>query len=1479
MQNGALYEDAVRERIPEMPEGSLAKLDILQLAFGQQHGLILTRDGSVLAFGSNTFGQLGISSLRSSLSPVVVNKLQDYVTVQIAAGNEHSVALTDDGSVYTWGSNYSGQLGLSSATESANRMGSISEFGCRISPQYVHSLKNVTVTKVSCGSHHTVALTDQGDVYCWGEAKSGQVGTGRCSHVTVPQLTTGYSKTGFVINDIACGVAHTIALAETGGIFCWGLNNKGQLGGTDSERCLYYPSMLKKREDSESKGSSDSNSLIFGSQIGAGSYFSAVITLQLKLLCFGEVPASMLDTEDHVVLDKETFDHKIEHADESRSSIEGSVFSNLGKSPARSDSADNLGGNESPPSLSYKSFVETGRSEGRRDAAESRLQSRRLKNTLDRAEAASTAAYQVSVGTLKRYGPNSLLSGDLKKTAKWPDESHAQAVFDAYRERDGNPLRHSIEDRRYQFSSPALRPQHLLQKRNTPMSAFRRFSEESKIYGKLGGGRRRFTVDSFLTRYWEPDSTPENVFTHPKEFEYASCPLRETSKLYAGKDSLAVLHCAQLGDINPRTSSISGGTLALLTGKGFRSIQHLVMSRAIDELSADIPTVINFSKKELLSNDSLNTITINRGNFEPEMKLVRVPDTFARFSYLNSLEIDEDEDSRELEEVEDRYAAVFAFASDLGAPIDLQQGEEQGLFCFIPAGTRASEVGVQLFVRGISTSSMNSKDVDTRKKVDFKDLNFHECVLSADRVRHGELDPVAGKTYHSYFITPEFTSIDPARCVIPPDSVTCHIGGESVFAVMLSDPKARPYAVALLEYVEHKREEREEKEAEIIEQGGDIPAVERLFATSDDDEVQQKVDVDRIEGHLVTVCFRLLKYETEIYKSEIVPGRFVGRYDEVEEDESKHEEEVENLEEPMLPDGKFTAYVKAPLPDITLGKEHLEKPPSVRPIPVSVALNEPEEPSEPRPEQERETESPEDVAAKTSGKSSRKSSSRSKSPSKGDKKSPAESDKDEVLKKQWAVFDECKKLYEDLKRKQEEYASKCSQIDQEETAADKDPNFAIEALVSPCGPQAFPCSQKIIAQPTLIDRIEPNFSHIQGGRDIFVRGVGFSADPVVKLTSSEFQDDSKEIYLDARMLNRHTLAVSLIDFTEYFCLSRTENEPPTDDAIENNNEEEEQSTSDNNGQGSKQENEEPELNAEENTEAVEDKETHLSQSLLCAQLHVSFDGGQTFVNQFSDKSSNEIKLYSGHFTRSSRCFIDPEKGGTVLLHPSSPTEWFDEHIQSSKLRVSLENDGGSTVLSNWDQISADFDQGELKIFMPPIDVLKWLTESADLERDTAAIFTMDVSINGFDFVPSESASRPICLYWGANQNVTLGNIGPKKLALGGEITVETKGWETFPTSLGNFSFDELIRSFSFLGSLSSENGVQCSVQLSISEDSLNSLSKDPSAVKSVTLVGVLPDDKDNCPTGTAELNLSLDNGASWLNSTSQAKIQPPSKKK
>ncbi|MCX6874714.1 MAG: cadherin-like beta sandwich domain-containing protein [Verrucomicrobia bacterium] len=159
---------------------------MVAVAAGNSHSLALCPDGTVAAWGNNDYGQLGNSSYSSSRVPVAVTSsgiLSGKTVVAIAAGQYHSLALCSDGTVAAWGSNGYGQLGNNSYSSSS----------IPVAVTTTGILTGKTVTNIAAGYYHSLALCSDGTVAAWGSNDYGQLGNNSTSSSSIPVAVSASS--------------------------------------------------------------------------------------------------------------------------------------------------------------------------------------------------------------------------------------------------------------------------------------------------------------------------------------------------------------------------------------------------------------------------------------------------------------------------------------------------------------------------------------------------------------------------------------------------------------------------------------------------------------------------------------------------------------------------------------------------------------------------------------------------------------------------------------------------------------------------------------------------------------------------------------------------------------------------------------------------------------------------------------------------------------------------------------------------------------------------------------------------------------------------------------------------------------------------------------------------------------------------------------------------------------------------------------
>lgn len=188
------------------------------LAAGDGFSLALKNDSTIFAWGQDNFGQLGDSTnfIFGRGTPGPVSELTGITA--IGAGTAHALAVKNDGTTWSWGYNGYGQLGDSTTN-------------ARWTPIKVIGLTGIIA--VDGGQHHSLALKNDGTVWAWGYNSFGQLGDGtnidRLTPIQVSSLTS--------IIAIAAGGGHSLALKNDGTLWTWGRNYFGQLGdGTTINR-------------------------------------------------------------------------------------------------------------------------------------------------------------------------------------------------------------------------------------------------------------------------------------------------------------------------------------------------------------------------------------------------------------------------------------------------------------------------------------------------------------------------------------------------------------------------------------------------------------------------------------------------------------------------------------------------------------------------------------------------------------------------------------------------------------------------------------------------------------------------------------------------------------------------------------------------------------------------------------------------------------------------------------------------------------------------------------------------------------------------------------------------------------------------------------------------------------------------------------------------------------------------------------------
>jgi alpha-tubulin suppressor-like RCC1 family protein len=217
-----MSEDELIMRVEQFIMACLPKtIENYYLSLSENDTAILDDENltSIFGQGNNTNGQLGIGNYISIDIPIRINNLKQLKITQIACGVGHTIALTDNNLIYAWGRFYKPE----------NKNDKImSTSGDYPYPTLIESLSNESIIKIAAGNNHSMAITELGDLYTWGEGIYGQLGHGINNNEQYPKKIEYFCKK-FKIIDCKGGAAHTIALTEEGYLFGWGQSDKNQL--------------------------------------------------------------------------------------------------------------------------------------------------------------------------------------------------------------------------------------------------------------------------------------------------------------------------------------------------------------------------------------------------------------------------------------------------------------------------------------------------------------------------------------------------------------------------------------------------------------------------------------------------------------------------------------------------------------------------------------------------------------------------------------------------------------------------------------------------------------------------------------------------------------------------------------------------------------------------------------------------------------------------------------------------------------------------------------------------------------------------------------------------------------------------------------------------------------------------------------------------------------------------------------------------
>jgi alpha-tubulin suppressor-like RCC1 family protein len=182
-----------------------------EISCGYTHTAAIKTDGTLWIWGRNTYGQLGDNSISDTSSPIqTISGGTNWK--QVSVGRDFTAAIKTDGTLWTWGYNFYGQLGNNSANNTSSPVQTIA-FG-------------TNWKQVSAGQFHIAAIKTDGTLWSWGRNGQGQLGNNSANNTSSPVQTITF---GTNWKQVSCGY-HTTAVKTDGTLWSWGYNGFGGLG-------------------------------------------------------------------------------------------------------------------------------------------------------------------------------------------------------------------------------------------------------------------------------------------------------------------------------------------------------------------------------------------------------------------------------------------------------------------------------------------------------------------------------------------------------------------------------------------------------------------------------------------------------------------------------------------------------------------------------------------------------------------------------------------------------------------------------------------------------------------------------------------------------------------------------------------------------------------------------------------------------------------------------------------------------------------------------------------------------------------------------------------------------------------------------------------------------------------------------------------------------------------------------------------------
>ena len=186
------------------------------VAVGAQHSLAVSENGTLWGWGDNEYGQTGVEGEQNAMKiaivqePREIRKLSQHRVEKIACGSEYSLALTRSGDVFAWGRCQESQLGTGIG-------GSSAQF--EPSPTVIQALQDLHVVDIAAGEDHSAAILSSGELYMWGSSDMGKLGYAGSG--LIPKRVGG-ALTKESVTSVSLGMSHSAAVTKSHRLYMWG---------------------------------------------------------------------------------------------------------------------------------------------------------------------------------------------------------------------------------------------------------------------------------------------------------------------------------------------------------------------------------------------------------------------------------------------------------------------------------------------------------------------------------------------------------------------------------------------------------------------------------------------------------------------------------------------------------------------------------------------------------------------------------------------------------------------------------------------------------------------------------------------------------------------------------------------------------------------------------------------------------------------------------------------------------------------------------------------------------------------------------------------------------------------------------------------------------------------------------------------------------------------------------------------------------